>query len=730
MQPISSDALSDLLSGHKVDIRISCEGIDSSIVILDEDIIDGSFSIDRNSVSGEVIEIGNAETTEVKFSLNNVDHRFDSFKFEGAVLTIDLYISSQQIRLGKFIVDKRPGKRNAISIIALDYMAKFNKPYYTSLTDGATLFEMLQDCCASCNVTLYEDSITNGSVPCLIPTEETTFHEVVSLIAELSGSNAWIDWNGELRLSWYGENQSSVLNITDEIRYSYSAAENDILITGILYKSDEEYLAGTDEYALVMEENPLVDIVNISTILSSIYAKVGGFIYRPFSLSSSGLPHLWPMDAVDLTTDSTFRSYITNHKYTLNGLSDIQAKGESESNYSYASAAPFTARQKSVLNKVIDIRAGQQITALDEAMIQINELAANAQGFYQTTVTDPVTSARIDYMHNQPLLSNSTIVYKRTADGFFWTDNYQGGSTVWTSGYTASGNIVAKTLSVVGINADWISTGSITGTKLADGTISDVKVATGLSATKITTGSLTSSNFSGTGDGSAFSTSGTKINMNDGTIASKTFRIDSVGNAVFAGAMSGGTININSGRFDVNSSGDVYARYLRIGADGCDVEGDAYFDDGLHVDGSLSSRYYDGDINSIGTDKCGTSSFPWNEVWAYDTSINSPSDRRLKKDIVPIKNGVELILNLNPIQYKWNEGTRDHYGLIAQEVKETMTKVGIEDAGIFLDTSIDGMQDGKEPFYGLRYGEFISPMVQTIQHLEQRIKELESRLGG
>lgn len=253
--------------------------------------------------------------------------------------------------------------------------------------------------------------------------------------------------------------------------------------------------------------------------------------------------------------------------------------------------------------------------------------------------------------------------------------------------------------------------------------------------------SAASGTFSGTVSGATINggtINGTAIYIPNST--SPVFSVNSSGvmsatSGTFSGTISGstitgGSINIGSGRFDVNSSGDVYARYLRIGTDGCDVEGYAYFDDDLHVDGSLSSRYYDGDINSIGTDNCGTSSWAWNSVWAYDTSINSPSDKRLKKDVVPIKNGVELILNLNPIQYKWNDGKRDHYGLIAQEVKETMTKVGIEDAGIFLDTSIEGMQDGKEPFYGLRYGEFISPMIQTIQYLEQRIKDLENKLGS
>ena len=262
----------------------------------------------------------------------------------------------------------------------------------------------------------------------------------------------------------------------------------------------------------------------------------------------------------------------------------------------------------------------------------------------------------------------------------------------------------------------------------------------GYNSSNVNTFGLSSAtgNASFSGSISGGTINGTAIYIPNST--SPVFQVSSTGvmtatSGTFSGAITGstitgGSINIGSGRFDVNSSGDVYARYLRIGTDGCDVEGEAYFDDDLHVDGSLSSRYYNGNINSIGRDDCGTSSWAWDSVWAYDTSINSPSDRRLKKDIVPIKNGVDLILNLNPIQYKWNDGTRDHYGLIAQEVKETMTKVGIEDAGIFLDTSIEGMQDGKEPFYGLRYGEFISPMIQTIQHLEQRIKDLENKLGS
>ena len=74
------------------------------------------------------------------------------------------------------------------------------------------------------------------------------------------------------------------------------------------------------------------------------------------------------------------------------------------------------------------------------------------------------------------------------------------------------------------------------------------------------------------------------------------------------------------------------------------------------------------------------------------------------------------------MQFKWKDRVRDHYGFIAQDVKEAMTYVGIDDAGVYIDpAAID-----REGFKGLRYHELIAPMVQAIQYLHQRVKELEN----
>jgi hypothetical protein len=66
----------------------------------------------------------------------------------------------------------------------------------------------------------------------------------------------------------------------------------------------------------------------------------------------------------------------------------------------------------------------------------------------------------------------------------------------------------------------------------------------------------------------------------------------------------------------------------------------------------------------------------------------------------------EFISKLNAVKYIYNEKTRFHCGLIAQEVKEQMPF----DFGLFIHNE-------EADSYGLRYTELIAPMISTIQNL-------------
>jgi hypothetical protein len=470
MQTISTTALDILKSGHLVGITIDVAGIEDTLTLTQADIIRDSLSLDRNWVSGSNIEIGNVEISELVFSLDNHDRRFDSFRFEGAVLTVDKVVGAETLRLGKFIVDEIPRKKSILTIRALDYMAKFDQYISSAEIGGVTLAVLLAQACTACGVTLYTSSFTNSTYVCATVGNEDgdlTWRKVVAWIAELAGCNAWIDHNGELRLTWYGESQgTTVIPITanERRRDGYQMDENSITITGVVYLGDDtEEVAGTETYALAIEGNDLLDPDDAATVIAAIYAKVGGFEYTPFAFTTCCLPHVWPGDKLTITDAAglTVYSYVMKHRFAMNGLSAMAAVGESVQRSGWASAGVFTKKQQRVIQKIAS-ETTPDLSPYLQAAIQLNEVIANSHGFYTTVIDDPENEgARIVYTHDKSLLEESSTVYKKTIDAFAWTDEYTGDdeTTVWESGYTAAGNMVMKNIAAIGLTAEWIITG-------------------------------------------------------------------------------------------------------------------------------------------------------------------------------------------------------------------------------------------------------------------------------
>jgi len=112
----------------------------------------------------------------------------------------------------------------------------------------------------------------------------------------------------------------------------------------------------------------------------------------------------------------------------------------------------------------------------------------------------------------------------------------------------------------------------------------------------------------------------------------------------------------------------------------------------------------------------------WAEVYATNGTINT-SDRNSKKDIAPIKNALNFVRKLQPVQYKWIENShgRTHTGFIAQDVLEA-NPLGLGDnwSG-YIDTG-NGL--------GLRYTEFVSVNTQAIKELDSKVSRLASGITG
>lgn len=139
----------------------------------------------------------------------------------------------------------------------------------------------------------------------------------------------------------------------------------------------------------------------------------------------------------------------------------------------------------------------------------------------------------------------------------------------------------------------------------------------------------------------------------------------------------------------------------------------------------------------------GTANKKWGQIYSTSASINT-SDRREKKDIniLDPDQMTEFVMALDVVGYKLIDGEsgRQHTGMISQQVEEAMHTAGLTDmdfAGFIKSPKYEEIvqEDGTtesvltdDYIYGLRYEEFIAPMISVIQSQNKKIAALEKRL--
>ena len=106
------------------------------------------------------------------------------------------------------------------------------------------------------------------------------------------------------------------------------------------------------------------------------------------------------------------------------------------------------------------------------------------------------------------------------------------------------------------------------------------------------------------------------------------------------------------------------------------------------------------------------------------------SDRNSKKEIQDLDNKYsELFDLLRPVSYKLKDGEsgRIHTGFIAQELKESLSAVGLTTNE--LAAYCEWTDEKGNVTCGIRYEELIALTVLEIKKLKERIKELESKIS-
>ena len=218
-----------------------------------------------------------------------------------------------------------------------------------------------------------------------------------------------------------------------------------------------EAISGSNEYMLVVTDNPLVNDSNAQAIADHLYSKIGGMTFRPMTLSALADPSMEAGDAMVFTDrkGNSYESYITTLSYTIGQYASITCDAETP-----LSRKKNSETMSQALKNAIEMEnaAERRYTRYAQAVDQLNQIAANALGFYET-IDVASDGSKIVYMHDKPKLEDSEIVYKRSIDGFFISRD--GGKT-YTAGFDSNGNAVVNILSAIGINFDWAYGGTLT----------------------------------------------------------------------------------------------------------------------------------------------------------------------------------------------------------------------------------------------------------------------------
>jgi hypothetical protein len=122
------------------------------------------------------------------------------------------------------------------------------------------------------------------------------------------------------------------------------------------------------------------------------------------------------------------------------------------------------------------------------------------------------------------------------------------------------------------------------------------------------------------------------------------------------------------------------------------------------------------------------------QIFATNATI-ATSDRRYKKDIMPIQSGLDVINRLNPVSFTWKEHDVHQFdsgtqvGFIAQDVQDALEGKRYSDC-VVKRNQVQLKDGSMEEFYGLSDSKLIPLIVKSIQELNAKLEELTGGKGN
>ena len=444
------------------------------------------FVINEATSNTGTFDIGSAIVSKLTLRLNNIYDTFTDYDFTDAVISsvkVSLVLQTgktESILKGVYTVDETNYDGDIITLECLDNMHKFDVSYAkSSLGYPATLLEIVKDACKCCNMILSTDSLQFENYDYSISvkpenSDTVLFRDVLTWVGQISGHFWKCNSAGQLSAGWYNMSDLSadknihILN-TDVVT-DISADVDDVVITCIKVVTEDEnskqitYQSGADGYACVISDNKLITKDNAKKIAEMIAERVVGLRFRPLSISALPDPTIEAGDGAVVydRKSKKYKTFFVN--VTFSSDNDIQISNDAESALRN-SAENFS--QATRIYQALRKKLNDEKTEWEKAVEQLHEAMESKNGLFPVNEKQADGSTTL-YFCDKPTLEESSTVIKLSAAG--WGMSTDGGRT-WNAGTLVDGTTITKLLKVIGINAEWVDTGTMSANRVRGGTL-------------------------------------------------------------------------------------------------------------------------------------------------------------------------------------------------------------------------------------------------------------------
>lgn len=566
-------------------------------------------------------------------------------------------------------------------------------------------------------------------------------------------------------------------NEANYISVAYEEYETEA-ITGVIVKSNSDdvgQVVGTKDNAYMLTGNPLIynkTSEDLTKIGQNIFAKIKGITYRPNTTTLEGLPYLETGDYYILTknNDDVGSPIFTR---TLAGIQALKDTFESKGNKLRVNEDSQTSEMMTLQSKMLKIQKG-----VDGLLIEVTDLDENTSSRFEQTASKIEAEVKRASNAEGELSGRITVtadaitqeVTRAKAEEATLSGRINVTADQITAEVKRAENEENSIRTALTLKADSAELGyyqtKADMTNYATTTWAENKISS-----KVSVGDVCSE----------INQSSEQITLkgNRLVIDSTNFKLDANGNAEYSGNIAandakfynitgfGGMIQIVSGTSFSASGGyqrDTYG-YIKVHSDdgtaNCYVESDKLIGDTIEAGrinsttGYLELHGYTKakmfvfndevygivlDMNSNrdlhlrpasnGDTDCGSASYKWRNLYCKNGTIQT-SDRNEKMNISNMSEQYAnaIIDDALPKTYMMlnNESGRTHAGMIAQDLEEQLSKNGMSSkdfAGFikYEKEDTNGVPTS-EYGYGIRYEEYIAPLIKYSQCLKRDLKQ-------